>query len=63
MKVKELISIINDYPEADVDFYICEESLTSESSSVKVNGDDSMLICSPSSCKIYIPYNFLEGNI
>lgn len=63
MKVKELISTINDYPEADIDFYICDEALISENSPVKLNGDKSMLICSPSSCKIYIPYNFLEGNI
>lgn len=60
LKVKDFISFIEDYPEAEVNFYIYDDD---NAEGDKVEGINVGAICTPKECQIIIPYNFLEGRI
>lgn len=60
LKVKDFISFMEDYPEAEVNFYIYDDP-TAEGD--KVEGTNIGAFCNSEECQILIPYNFLEGRI
>ena len=60
MKVKEFISFMEENPEAEVNFYICDDE---SDYGEKISGDVIATICDPKEFKVFIPYNFLEGRI
>lgn len=58
MKVKDFISFIQDYPDSEINFYICDDE---DDKGVKVDCGLATAVCTPEECKVFLPYNFLEG--